>query len=373
MNSHDQVCGFMDVFLKGLQDKLIEKGVDKSIVEEVFNGSVKISTPSKLRNEETITRTRTIIRIESSDDTSSSKNSSAEEEHIPIRRMLRPNTDTSSENISSRNSNEQSKSEYTPTEKMPQDFGDKVIIVKNYGPYSHALFGEFDKRYASFKDSYLKNQTWLGYNTGLKFGKGWTVKKKEKLPELQEALDKSKIKYRVIEREDYIKEINSKDKKEVKTNTNTEKPVSKEIKIEKRAEPIEKSDETKKKINKNKWGNYEEAQSGFVLTKLPVGNNKKILNICIGYQDKKSRKEGIDSVIALDQSLIEEAKSNGHKCLNEDMMQKLEDNDKDLYEKINRLWIESKKSNKSDEQSLSSDEDSEDKTSETSESNSQSD
>jgi hypothetical protein len=96
----------------------------------------------------------------------------------------------------------------------------KVIIVIDYGPRSHALFGDFGKTYVKFKDHYIKNQQWLRYNGGLAFGQGWVITKKEMLGDLRNTLKNENIPFQeytkpAFEKEMAIQEIPKYDKLEI--------------------------------------------------------------------------------------------------------------------------------------------------------------
>ncbi len=84
---------------------------------------------------------------------------------------------------------------------------DEVVIVLNYGPKSHAIFGDFAKKHVIFKDNYLKKTSWVKANNRLAFGFGWVVMNKSKLGELKKAFNRFNIEYRTIKKRDYENEI----------------------------------------------------------------------------------------------------------------------------------------------------------------------
>jgi len=76
----------------------------------------------------------------------------------------------------------------------------EVAIMLNYGPKSHALFGDTK----AIKDTVIKSindkKSLLRFNKGLEFGSGWVVSDKGRLDELTSALREAKVKYYVITR-----------------------------------------------------------------------------------------------------------------------------------------------------------------------------
>lgn len=89
---------------------------------------------------------------------------------------------------------------------------EKITICLNYTEKCHALFGDFAKTYSFFKDGYLKRMRWIKPGPKLAFGFGWLIVDKTKLSEIMEALEKSSIPFRKIERLDYDIEIRNSQK-----------------------------------------------------------------------------------------------------------------------------------------------------------------
>lgn len=337
--------------------KLLEKGVDKDIVDSVF------TTDTDGGGEE------------------------VESTPVPTKRFLPPNTGSASTTVRTTDtSSTYNSAEYQPTEKYPQDYSDgKVILVLNYGKMSHALFGDFGKRYVKFKDTFLmKDSTLVGYNANLRYGPGWTIKSKARYGEVTKALENAKIKFRVVEDGEFLKECQerknsapkendgsstsssgeeetkpkveepkpkakveapkeSKQSKTVETKTTpkanaVEEAPKKEIvskkveaaKIEvpkkevKKAEPVvttaSAKDAGERKPIKNKFGNFVDPETEAVLVNLPVKKGGGKLRIAVGYQDPNSTAKGLKSVKRFDAVFEKECQKSGLTVLTQEMI-----------------------------------------------------
>lgn len=287
-----------------------------------------------------------------------------------MKRHLAPNKNKA-EDSSSKNDDEDLRVKHS---------GGDVIVCLNYGPKSHAIFGDFNKAYVSFKDSFLKGQKFIKPGPSLAFGFGWVVMDKTKLPLVISALKKAKIPYREIEREEYAEEIREsksggdvkgktkKQTKEIEPESDDEssesenekpvvqkkpskaKPVSKKKDSDSESEDEEppaqkkpskaksvpkedvksskaKSDSKegpvkKQTIGKNAWGNNEETESGLVFVKLPIGKGGASIPVAVGWQDCDAEKGnmGLNSVLPLNNDIRREHEAKKWKFLTKDMI-----------------------------------------------------
>src|SRR5690606_29758644 len=62
--------------------------------------------------------------------------------------------------------------------------GQEVIVCLNYGPKSHALFGDFGKTHLKFKNDYLLKSKFIKVGRKLAFGFGWVIMDKSKISEV---------------------------------------------------------------------------------------------------------------------------------------------------------------------------------------------
>ncbi len=93
---------------------------------------------------------------------------------------------------------------------LPKGDG-KVYLVLNYGPKSHALFGDT----MAISDTVLNplnekcvaegKKKVIGYNKGLAYGPGWVIIDKERVKEVETALKKAKVVYDSLEKIEYEK------------------------------------------------------------------------------------------------------------------------------------------------------------------------
>ena len=100
---------------------------------------------------------------------------------LPTRRMLGNTSSTTNATSTSNESSSSTKANcvaQNASDKLPQNWVGKsdVVLVLNYTDKSHALFGDFARTHASFKNDYLKLQSWLIFNQSLAFGAGWVVR-----------------------------------------------------------------------------------------------------------------------------------------------------------------------------------------------------
>lgn len=89
--------------------------------------------------------------------------------------------------------------------KIPGE-GEGIIVILNYGPKSHAIFGADTK---PVKDGLMALNTEgkkdvISFNGKLEFGAGWVVTNKTKLPAVLDFLDENEISYTKIEREAFV-------------------------------------------------------------------------------------------------------------------------------------------------------------------------
>lgn len=89
--------------------------------------------------------------------------------------------------------------------KTPSE-GEGVIIVLNYGPKSHAIFGADTK---GVKDGLMALNTpgkkdVVSFNSKLDFGAGWVITNKTKLATVQDFLDENEISHTEIERDAFV-------------------------------------------------------------------------------------------------------------------------------------------------------------------------
>lgn len=360
--------------------KLLDKGVDKDIVDSVFscNTDEEDSTP------------------------------------VPTKRFLPSNTGAvSTAPRTTDTSSTYSSVEYQPIEKYPQDYSDgKVILVLNYGKMSHALFGDFGKRHVKFKDTFLmKDSTLVKFNSGLRYGPGWTIVNKSRYGEVTKALENAKIKFRVVENDEFLKECqerkNSAPKEndgssssyeepvkpepkveapklkveeskithkpkvsDTKVSDTKEEPPKKEVKAESKPKVIDtkveaskkevkaepKTEASKKEVKtevkvtkdaserkpiKNKFGNFvDPIETDVVLLNLPVKKGGGKLRIAVGYQDPNSTAKGLKSVKRMDAVFEKECQKSGLTVLTQEMitLTKKSKEFSQIAEELQEMW-----------------------------------
>ena len=316
INSHIEKC--IEDILSKVRSDLSDKGVGAEILDEVFG---HLNECDHNNGEPSVKSSRRML---------SGNKSSAQEGHTPSEPVTQP--------TSFNNSNYDN----PPFEKCPQNWsGDtKVVLILNYTPKTHALFGDFGKTYSKFKDSFLSPTKWMSYNDKLFFGPGWVMMQKTNLTELIKALNAAKISFRVVEKVDFEKEVKVKVKSspsEAKKEPSDAKPevkpktemIPSKSLPEKIGTKIEKKSATttgeisKEKIKKNQWGNYEGSETGVVFDKLPVGKDGRLLNIVVGIQDPEPKKGSklLDTVLCLQDDYREDSISRGYKILTDAMVE----------------------------------------------------
>lgn len=193
------------------------------------------------------------------------------------------------------------------TQKATKSKSDEVNItlVLNYGPKSHALFGDT----ASIKDDLTKynkeNGKLFSYNGKLTYGDekvpGWTIMDKEKLDDAKTFLE------------------------ELGVNLTEEEKAKKGGKKTEKAKPEKstKKTEAPTKTKTNQWGNQEDEELGFVYYDLPIGAKGARAKVVIGKQDADSTETKLKSVLPLDDDDLELCKQKKMRCLTEEMLTKL--------------------------------------------------
>lgn len=148
---------------------------------------------------------------------------------------------------------------------------------------------------------------------------------------------------------DKKKSINPVEVKEPsKKTTKTEKKVKTEkaAKSSKKEEPVKKTEEAAKttekkpiRAKKNACGNLEDNETGFVFCKLPIGKNKKLLPVTVGWQNPtvKDGEKGLATVLPLDEDAIEECKTNGWRVLTQDMIAIVNKSDAKLAKNLTEI------------------------------------
>jgi len=306
----------------------------------------------------------------------------------PMRRMLGPNKSKDTGGKAPAKISD-TKDPGNSKDNLKRKFEDgEVVLVLNYGAKSHALFGDFNKTHTSFKDSFLKETSWIKPNGRLAFGFGWVVMQKARLDEVKQALSEYSIEYREVERKDYEKEIRSGQKSKAKSvseaeegseDENTEvKEKPKEAPAKKAAPPAKKSTKSKgsessgssssrggrSKAKKNDWGNIEEPDSGFIFMMLPVGTKGKKVPVAVGWQDPDADEDqkGLASVLPFDEELEDECTQKKWRYLTEEMIETIRGSNPDLAGQLEDM--RDRDLDEEDEGSEGSDEEGEDELSE---------
>jgi SAP domain len=278
-----------------------------------------------------------------------------------------------------------------------------IVIVTDYSARSAALFGNTKSVWDDLKELNGEKKKVVTFNSKLAFGPGIVVTGKY-LKEVKEVLDEKEIEYEEKERDQYEKEFKGESpEKESKTTSKTKaaKTTSKTkatdykkmtIKLLKEElmkrglkttgkkdelmERLEKSDsgstekkstEKKKgttpkkakepakgkkmpasksapklKAKQNEWGNFEDEETGIVFLKLPVGKDGRDMSVAIGVQNTEVDGQGLETVLPIDDDVIEECKTQKFKMFNESMLKTLKKNDREKYDEI-QAWLESTK------------------------------
>lgn len=234
-----------------------------------------------------------------------------------------------------------------PVVKVDHKLSDEAIVISDYGVKYAALFGDFGGRYTAFKDGYIKNNKWFTSNGGLAFGFGWLFDSKLYLDSVTTNLDMFNVKYRVLTREAYNKEISAS-----ATTSPAEKPKSAAPKVEKTtaattmdtstdettevATPPTSKPKASSTVLKNDYDNHEERSTGFVFHKLPIGEGGKLIPVAIGFQDtsKDTSVKGIASLLPLDEDMVGICKDKKWKYLTPEMISDVTKKDRTLGQKL---------------------------------------
>ena len=246
--------------------------------------------------------------------------------------------------------------------KAPESDSDEIVVVLNYGPKSHALFGATEAN----KDKLMSlnpargdksgNKKLVGYNQNLAFGPGWTVIDKERLSEVTDLLTAESIPFREIERKEYETEtgLGSRAKTAAtkpkaapakapapKTKAAAPKAPATKAKANtapaKTAAPKSKAGEAPKIVaQKNSWNNLEEAETGIIFLELPVGVAGRNVSVAIGVQDPDAETtvKGLASVLPLSEENVAECENNKWRVLTDEIMATVEKKNKTLHKKL---------------------------------------
>ena len=406
--------------LKDRVDKLLDLGVDKYILNEVFPEFIDLDNVNEnyKQKEPKIKHFEKLYEKESEKESVNTSifsklplkkvSDEPEEEAVntsifsklPLKKMAEENTTVKSTKLpvqSQQTKSQQAKvksqesmsdesevatirPQYVKQEKYPQDYSDgSVVLVLNYGPASHGLFGDFKQLYAEFKNVFLmkKNnngQSDYAFNSGLKFGPGWLLKNKAKLPELKKALRLNRINFREVEFNEYLEEIIAASaKKSVtpknlpqknvtiaktvtptnSTSTTTNKSTStttnksttpktattKPLPLPIKAQQIIQSINGDVSLVMNAWGNFEDEESGFIFMMVPIGKGGADEPIVIGAQHPSPPKgtKGIDTLVQLSNDYREECEKRGYKYITLDIIEIIRKKNKTLASKLEPL------------------------------------
>jgi hypothetical protein len=376
MSFTEQVNTLFENELNSLKKELINKGLDKKIISEVFS---KRTSASNGKHESKPS-------CEGSTFAKENDSNSEEEPEVSLskRRMGSKNTASEVE--------EETKNSFVKKDKYPVDWTKRsgVVIIENYSDKCHAIFGDFGKTYVKFKDEVLKTNSWVKYNDKLEFGVGWVIAKGPKdanIGEIRSALRAKKIPMKFYTKQELIDEITKKDnsdeesesskgsnseeekvvekKKDVKEvfekslskidKKGSQEPPEKKKEVSKKDEPKKdekskkveskkveskkvESEKEDKKIKKNKWNNNAD-KNGFVYMNLKTSKDKSVIYV-VGYQNPnpKEDEKGLDTVCRLDKTLENEAKELGLKTLTSEILAMVKKHDSETGEKLDEMW-----------------------------------
>lgn len=240
---------------------------------------------------------------------------------------------------------------------------DEFTLMLNYGPKSHALFGEtkeikpklmeYNKTY---KEETGDKKNLFSYNGKLKVDgedtPGWTITDKDKLDDVKAFLDELGVKYNEVEKEKKGKaKKETEAKKEAKkppaktdakkgtakdkdAKTDAKKDTKKDAKTDKKA-----SDKPVLKAQKNSWDNMEEADTGYIFLELPLGVGGRKVPVVVGKQDSDAEEDvkGLASVLPLDDE--EKAACDEHKwrVLSDEDMAVVEKKAKKVHAELKKM------------------------------------
>ena len=315
----------VSAILEDIKEKLLEHNVSKEVIDSVFGPQSALNRPRLLHS-----------------------NTTSE---------VTPNTFTNS---------------VDDKKKLKLDWADTkdVVLVVNYTEKSHALFGDFNKIYSTFKSKFLvKNAK----EAELAFGSGWIIfKNNEKLSALKTALKSNKITYLTYERKEFEEAIKSSEYPVTNSSTQRSFPSCttatistnnpEKVSIGKgTSDPGSKVSLEKEKIVKNRCGNFEGTETGLVFEQLPLGDNGKKQTYVIGIQNpdpiKGARLYG--AILPLSEDGMNEANKRGYRVLTLDNIDKLKEIDKEKAANLRQLQYVKTESNEA-VSSGSSDEEDED-------------
>lgn len=189
---------------------------------------------------------------------------------------------------------------------------EKPVIVIDYTAKVCALFGDFKKTYVDFKDNVLRKTPGIKGSRNKNLGVFWMIAR-GRMGEMESALRKAGIKYRKVRRAAYQKEFEGVSPPAQSSSSENED----EKKDEKPQAASSASTPAKTKMTciRNKWRNIEEKETGFIVVKLPIGEDGKKTIVCVGLQDEDEcpDKKGLSSVVCLDDACVAECKKRGWK------------------------------------------------------------
>jgi hypothetical protein len=140
-----------------------------------------------------------------------------------------------------------------PKYKYPGEPGE-IVIVENYGPRSHAIFGDTEVNKATLESFNVGYKTAKGkegkklisYNPRLAYGAGWVITNKEKLGDIEKGLKKAKVVFKKMTVDAYKKVINFDEADAKKEEKKTEKKEEKDDKKAKKTKEETKNAEKEK-------------------------------------------------------------------------------------------------------------------------------
>lgn len=176
-----------------------------------------------------------------------------------------------------------------------------LVLLKYYSDKAHVLFGSDTTKY---KEDLIA--------LGLRYGKyggtpGWMF------PAVYYEATKKKLNNKKIffEEQDNMtkKEALSTPVKETPVKDVVPEPKTKSVKsvekVKEVAKPKEESPKGKLRVKNNQWKNLEETETGFIFMKTGEGTR------VVGYQDKKSKASGLDSILPLTKEMKKTCKEKG--------------------------------------------------------------
>jgi hypothetical protein len=323
-----------------IREQLSSKGVSDEILEEVFG-----------QNEGTT--------------------NSEDEDSVIVShpRMLGPNNDSESKIIRTTNNNNNNyNNNYNNSDRVPikkynlaVDNGE-IIFVLNYTDKSHAIFGDFAKTYLGFKNSFLKEQTWIKYCEHLAFGAGWVFKNtKPNVDSVKKALTLKKLGFEQIEKEKLIirLEQNNKPRPTTKNNNTTTSSTSTTSTCSTTSVTNTTSTSSTTSTNKNVRTYEDVDENSIAFCKAPIGVKGKMTKIFIGTVNSSSSKKNFENIDPIDESLKKELIKKGYKSnllLSHDIITTIKKYDKKLSENLKEILDREEKSEEKSSESETSEE-----------------